>query len=81
MMAGCAAPVRVLELGCGTGNLTMQFLEAGCDVVGVDMSAEMLAELRRKAAGAAVEHRCELHEADVDGFLQRDGRSGTTLSP
>jgi ubiquinone/menaquinone biosynthesis C-methylase UbiE len=77
MVAGCAdPPMRVLELGCGTGNLTMQFLEAGCSVVGVDMSAEMLAELRRKAAGAAVEHRCELHEADVDGFLQRDGRSG-----
>ena len=39
---------RVLELGCGTGRITRGLLEAGLDVVAVDRSAPMLAELRRK---------------------------------
>ena len=31
-----------LELGCGTGNLTMRLAEKGYDMIGVDGSAEML---------------------------------------
>ena len=32
----------VLELGCGTGKMTEQLAEAGYDMIGVDMSEEML---------------------------------------
>ena len=77
MVANSGEPViRVLELGCGTGNLTMQFLESGCDVAGVDMSPEMLLELQRKLERAGMEKRCELHRTDVDTFLERDPRDG-----
>jgi SAM-dependent methyltransferase len=38
-------PRRVVDLGAGTGLLTGQLLAAGHDVVAVDPSAEMLAEL------------------------------------
>lgn len=34
---------RVLELGCGTGRLTLPVARAGADIVGIDQSAEMLA--------------------------------------
>lgn len=34
---------RVLELGCGTGRLTLPIARAGADIVGIDRSAEMLA--------------------------------------
>jgi len=34
---------RLLDLGCGTGTLTMFLAEAGFDVIGVDLSSEMLA--------------------------------------
>ena len=33
---------RVLELGCGTGRISMPLLKAGIDLVGIDRSAEML---------------------------------------
>ncbi len=44
--------LSVLDLGCGTGNLTMRFVQAGCRVWGSDYSAEMLRIARRKAPGA-----------------------------
>jgi ubiquinone/menaquinone biosynthesis C-methylase UbiE len=46
---------NVLDLGCGTGNMTMRLAQRGLSVVGVDISPEMLAVARRKIpAGAAV---------------------------
>jgi SAM-dependent methyltransferase len=41
-------PLRVLDLGAGTGLLTDVLLAAGHDVVAVDPSAEMLAQLRAR---------------------------------
>jgi ubiquinone/menaquinone biosynthesis C-methylase UbiE len=38
----------VLDLGCGTGNLTMGLARAGLGVTGVDLSPEMLAVAKRK---------------------------------
>ncbi|MFH0827710.1 MAG: class I SAM-dependent methyltransferase [Candidatus Omnitrophota bacterium] len=35
----------VLDMGCGTGNLTLKLLELGCEVRGVDISADMVAVL------------------------------------
>lgn len=40
--------MRVLDLGVGTGNLARPFVEAGCEVVGVDFSEEMLARTNAK---------------------------------
>ncbi len=37
---------RILDLGCGTGHLTAQIAAAGAAVVGMDHSAEMLAQAR-----------------------------------
>jgi SAM-dependent methyltransferase len=36
----------VLEYGCGNGRIAIPIARAGVDVVGVDLSAEMLADLR-----------------------------------
>ena len=41
----------VLEIGVGTGILAVPLAERGLDVVGVDVSAAMLAKLRTKARG------------------------------
>ena len=39
----------VLDVGCGTGRLLLDYLGLGIDVDGIDNSAEMLALCRRKA--------------------------------
>jgi len=40
----------MLDVGCGTGRLLLDFMEQGIEVDGVDNSPEMLALLREKAA-------------------------------
>lgn len=37
---------RILDLGCGTGQLTAQIAQSGARVVGLDSSAEMIAQAR-----------------------------------
>lgn len=39
---------RVLDLGCGTGQLTAEIAKAGATVIGLDRSGEMIAEARRQ---------------------------------
>lgn len=41
----------VLDVGCGTGRLLLDYLSQGIDVDGVDNSPEMLVLCRQKAAG------------------------------
>jgi trans-aconitate methyltransferase len=38
---------RILDIGCGTGQLTSEIARSGATVTGLDNSAEMLAEARR----------------------------------
>lgn len=46
------APRRVLDLACGTGAAALALAGRGYEVAGLDRSETMLAEARRKAAGA-----------------------------
>jgi len=39
----------VLDVGCGTGRIVLDFMQQGIDIEGVDNSPDMLARLRRKA--------------------------------
>lgn len=43
---------RILEPLCGSGRFLIPFLEEGFDIEGVDLSAEMLDALKRKAPAA-----------------------------
>jgi len=45
----------VLELGCGTGQLTIPLAEAGIEVVGLDLAASMLERAREKAAERSID--------------------------
>ena len=44
------APKTVLDLACGTGSLTQILAKKGYDMIGLDISAEMLAIARQKDA-------------------------------
>jgi len=41
--------ISVLDLACGTGNITLRLAALGYDLIGVDASEDMLAEASRKA--------------------------------
>jgi SAM-dependent methyltransferase len=53
----------LLDLGCGTGRLLLDYLSQGIDIDGVDLSPEMLALCRQKAQ--KLDLRPTLFEADM----------------
>lgn len=53
---------RVLDLPCGTGRFTADFASLGLEVVGADVSVEMMRQARGRAAAAR----------GVRGFVQAD---------
>ena len=57
----------VLELGAGTGRITIPIAQAGVTIVGVDADQGMLAKLRRKLSQqpANVQKRVTIAEADM----------------
>lgn len=48
-------PELVLDLACGTGNITLPMAARGYDMIGLDMSVEMLNIARNKAYDANLE--------------------------
>lgn len=59
----CPTPRRVIDLGCGTGRTLIALARRGHDVVGVDLSAEMLRVAREKVKAAS--HRANLLQANL----------------
>lgn len=45
---------RILDLGCGDGVLTEKLVAAGCEVVGIDAGADMIAAARKRGLDAHV---------------------------
>ena len=56
---------RILDVGCGAGRLPLALAPASKWVVGLDREAPLIAEARRRAAGAKLTN-VEFHEADVE---------------
>jgi SAM-dependent methyltransferase len=50
----CRPPGRLLDLGCGTGRLLLHLARKRYDVVGVDLSEEMLSVASQKARAAGL---------------------------
>lgn len=48
-------PGRIADFGCGTGTVAIPLAQAGIDVTGVDLSADMIAVARRKEAALRAE--------------------------
>ncbi|QLH81885.1 class I SAM-dependent methyltransferase [Halosimplex pelagicum] len=62
------APVedrKILEIACGTGRFSVMLAQQGADVVGLDISAPMLGEGRRKARQAGVDDHLEFLRGDA----------------
>lgn len=62
LLAECGvAEGLLLELGCGTGNMTSRMADRGYDMIGIDLSGDMLELAREKCSGQVL-------------FLQQDMR-------
>jgi trans-aconitate methyltransferase len=55
---------RVLDLGCGDGALSVEIIERGARVVGIDSSEAMVQAARQRGLEA---HRWDGHTLDCDG--------------
>ena len=64
----------ILELGCGTGYLTLELLALGHRLTGVDLSQEMLDALRQKIP-EALKNRFTFKVSGVEDFLETDTES------
>ncbi len=53
--AGGVRPERIVDLGCGTGTIAIPLAKSGLDVIGVDLSADMIEVARRKEAAVRAE--------------------------
>ena len=49
-LAGIGPGCRVLEIGCGTGQATVPLAERGCEIMAVELGAELAAVARRNLA-------------------------------
>lgn len=56
---------HVLEIGCGTGTLSVLMAQQGAHVTAIDMAEDMLSEAERKAKEAGVEEAIDYHHCDV----------------
>ena len=59
-------PLRVLDLGGGTGGLAVPLAQEGHEVIVVDPSPDALAALRRRVAEAGVEDYLRATQGDAD---------------
>ncbi|MEW9528640.1 daptide-type RiPP biosynthesis methyltransferase [Microbispora sp. NPDC049125] len=76
------SPGGVLELGCGSGRITVPLAREGHQVVALDSSPDMLALLRRRLAkeDESVAGRVTIVRSDMRG-LRLDRRFGLILLP
>lgn len=66
-----AAPLEVtsvLDLGCGSGRMTVELAHRGYDMIGVDSSPEMLMLARDAAERAHLAERCLWLQQDLTSF-------------
>src|SRR6478609_3467492 len=69
---------RVLDVACGTGNLTLPAARAGAHTTGIDIAPDLVAQLAARAAaeGLAVAAR----EGDAEALPFADGSFDTVVS-
>ncbi len=59
----------LVDLACGTGSMTVEFAALGYDVIGVDLSENMLSKAREKSDGSIL-YLCQpMQELDMYGTI------------
>jgi ubiquinone/menaquinone biosynthesis C-methylase UbiE len=76
---GAGGPV--LELGCGTGRISLPLAKAGVELVGIDRSEAMLARLRARAMRASYRARLRPIRGDIRRLPFATGAFPMVLAP
>lgn len=69
---------RVLDVACGTGNLSIPAARAGADVTGADIATNLLEQARARAASEGLKIKFE--EADAENLPYADGSFDVVVS-
>ncbi|MBX7081801.1 MAG: class I SAM-dependent methyltransferase [Nannocystaceae bacterium] len=72
---------RVLELGAGTGRITVPLARDGHDVIALDAMPEMLAVLQRSITRLGFAERVRPLQADMRDVPLRDGEVDLVIAP
>jgi ubiquinone/menaquinone biosynthesis C-methylase UbiE len=72
------SPLRVLDVGCGTGVISLLFAERGDQVTGIDLSEGMIEEARRKADAQNLS--IEFRRGDAEHLPFNDGSFDVVVS-
>ncbi len=70
----------VLEIACGTGRFTIMLAERGADVIGLDISAAMLQQGRKKAQDTDVAGTLEFLRGDAGRLPFPDDHFDTVIA-
>ena len=58
--------LKVLEIGCGTGRYTINFLKMGFNIVGLDVSRKSLDILEQTCKEAKLDRNLRIHQLDIE---------------
>jgi ubiquinone/menaquinone biosynthesis C-methylase UbiE len=70
--------MRVLDVACGTGNLSIPAARRGARVTGVDIAPNLLEQARRRAAGEGLQ--ATFDEGDAEQLLYADAQFDLVMS-
>ncbi|APX95580.1 class I SAM-dependent methyltransferase [Natronorubrum daqingense] len=71
---------NILEIACGTGRFTVMLAEQGADVVGLDISAAMLQQGRKKTKNVELEGTLEFLRGDAGRLPFPDDHFDTVIA-
>ncbi|WP_440769463.1 class I SAM-dependent methyltransferase [Natronorubrum sp. DTA28] len=71
---------NILEIACGTGRFSVMLAEQGADVVGLDISAAMLQQGRKKAQNVELEGSLEFLRGDAGRLPFPDDHFDTVVA-
>jgi len=71
---------RVLEVACGTGRFTTMLADRGADIVGLDISREMLEQGRQNAAESGLSDTVEFVRGDASRLPFPDGHFDSVVA-
>jgi ubiquinone/menaquinone biosynthesis C-methylase UbiE len=78
---GLATAGRLLELGCGTGRISVPLARAGVKIVGIDRSEPMLARAAARGRRTRRGELVELVRGDIRALPFRSGEFETVVAP